>query len=628
MAQSSEHEHEQAQDQSVDVLICGSGSAGLCAALWLAIYGVSSVKILERRSGPMTMGQADGVQCRTVEVFESFGMSEDLLREAYHVLEVAFWAVNPNDPTGKLYRTSRTADTQPGLSHQPHVILNQARINGLMLDKMRGIGARDVEYGYTVKSVAVDNGVDAAADYPCTVIAEKNGKEERFRAKYVLGCDGAHSMVRKSLGYKMVGDTTDAVWGVMDVYPRTNFPDIRRKATIHSNAGTILVIPREGGWMVRFYIEFPTGTNVQDVELEDLHEKARQVFSPFEMEIAETAWWSCYCIGQRLADHFTKDNRIFLTGDAFHTHSPKAGQGMNVSLQDGYNIGWKLGMILTGKALPSLLTTYNLERGKTAADLIDFDRWFTKLFSKKKSDASSSSDWTPEHFSEGFIKSGRYTAGLTAKYEDSPLTSSARSRHELAQGVVVGMRFPNAQVVRFCDAKAMPLVRALTADGRWRVIFFAGKIGDPNTLERLHKIAEYLDSPTGPVRKYTAPTADIDSFIEPIVVFSGERIKLEQEDIPAFFWPVTGKWKARDLHKAFVDDESYNSGHGHAYEKYGVDPDVGATVIVRPDQYVSKVIPIDDTEGIGELFDSFVVPQVQNGAQSLPESGTQQWVKV
>ncbi|KAJ4581587.1 hypothetical protein HRR79_000607 [Exophiala dermatitidis] len=438
----------------------------------------------------MTMGQADGVQCRTVEVFESFGMSEDLLREAYHVLEVAFWAVNPNDPTGKLYRTSRTADTQPGLSHQPHVILNQARINGLMLDKMRGIGAREVEYGYTVKSVAVDNGVDAAADYPCTVIAEKNGKEERFRAKYVLGCDGAHSMVRKSLGYKMVGDTTDAVWGVMDVYPRTNFPDIRRKATIHSNAGTILVIPREGGWMVRFYIEFPTGTNVKDVKLEDLHEKARQVFSPFEMEIAETAWWSCYCIGQRLADHFTKDNRIFLTGDAFHTHSPKAGQGMNVSLQDGYNIGWKLGMILTGKALPSLLTTYNLERGKTAADLIDFDRWFTKLFSKKKSDASSSSDWTPEHFSEGFIKSGRYTAGLTAKYEDSPLTSSARSRQELAQGVVVGMRFPNAQVVRFCDAKAMPLVRALTADGRWRVIFFAGKIGDPNTLERLHKVSE------------------------------------------------------------------------------------------------------------------------------------------
>ncbi|EXJ90946.1 hypothetical protein A1O1_04053 [Capronia coronata CBS 617.96] len=618
--QPADHQHQYHRQLStapeqVDVLICGSGSAGLCAALWLAIYGTHNIKILERRSGPMTMGQADGVQCRTVEVFESFGMAEDLLREAYHVLEVAFWAPSPADPS-RLHRASRTADTQPGLSHQPHVILNQARINGFMLDKMRAMGAAEVAYGYTVKGVVVDADAELAQEndpdeYPCTVVAERDGKEVVLKAKYVLGCDGAHSMVRKSLGYKMVGDSTDAVWGVMDVYPRTNFPDIRRKAAIHSNAGTILVIPREGGSLVRLYIEFPTGTNVKDIQLSHLHGKARQIFAPFDMEIAETAWWSCYCIGQRLADQFTKDNRVFLTGDAFHTHSPKAGQGMNVSLQDGYNIGWKLGMVLTGKAKPDLLTTYNLERGKTAADLIDFDRWFTKLFSKK---ASNKGDWTPEQFSQGFIKSGRYTAGLTAKYEDSSLTSSASSRPELAHNVVVGMRFPNAQVVRFCDAKAMPLVQALKADGRWRVIFFAGKIGDVHTLPRLQKIAKYLDSPAGPVRKYTPSSSDIDSFIEPIVVLSGDRVKLEQEEIPPFFWPVTGKWKMRDLHRVFVDDESYNSGHGHAYKKYGIIPDIGATVIVRPDQYVSKVIAIDDTQGIGELFDEFVVPTEQNGS--------------
>lgn len=283
----------------------------------------------------------------------------------------------------------------------------------------------------------------------------------------------------------MIGDTTDAVWGVMDIYPRTNFPDIRRKATVHSEAGTILVIPREGGSLVRFYIEFPAGTNVKEVKLEDLHRKAQQIFQPYTMDFADTYWWSCYCIGQRLADHFTKDNRVFLTGDAFHTHSPKAGQGMNVSLQDGYNIGWKLGMILTGKATPELLKTYNVERGKTAADLIDFDRFFTKLFSMK---ASKGEKMTPEQFSQAFIKSGRYTAGLTAKYEDSSLTSSAGSTQSLAANVVVGMRFPNAQVVRFCDAKAMPLVQSLKADGRWRVIFFAGRIGVPQTLVRLNTV--------------------------------------------------------------------------------------------------------------------------------------------
>ncbi len=170
--------------QHVDVLICGSGSAGLCAGLWLSIYGIKSVKILERRSGPMTMGQADGVQCRTVEVFESFGLSEELLREAYHVLEVAFWSP---DGKGGLRRTNRAADTQPGLSHQPHVILNQARINALLLEAMRRTNGQEVDYGYSVKSVEVDSASTKDPNAYCnTVVTEKDGQQEVFKAKFVL----------------------------------------------------------------------------------------------------------------------------------------------------------------------------------------------------------------------------------------------------------------------------------------------------------------------------------------------------------------------------------------------------------------------------------------------------------
>lgn len=173
--------------EKVDVLICGSGSAGLCAATWLARYGIRC-KVLERRDGPMTMGQADGVQCRTVEIFESFGISEELLREAYHVLEVVFWA-EADDGSGSIKRTGRTADTQPGLSHQPHVILNQARINGLLIEKMREWNRQEIDYGYTVTGVEVDS--QLAADpqaYPVKVTAEKNGETETFEAKYVLVC--------------------------------------------------------------------------------------------------------------------------------------------------------------------------------------------------------------------------------------------------------------------------------------------------------------------------------------------------------------------------------------------------------------------------------------------------------
>ena len=286
----------------------------------------------------------------------------------------------------------------------------------------------------------------------------------------------------------MIGDSTDAVYGVMDVYPRTDFPDIRKKCTLQSSAGTILIIPREGGSLVRFYIELGHDTNAKDVKRDDLHEAARRIFHPYKLEIADTFWWSAYSIGQRLADHFSKDNRVFLTGDSCHTHSPKAGQGMNTSLQDGHNIGWKLGAILKGQAGPDLLKTYNIEREKVAADLIDFDRSFAALFSMQN-------HVTPEHFAEQFIKSGWFTAGLTKTYDDSAITSRSASTQNLAPKIEIGARFPSTQVVRFCDARAMQLAKALSADGRWRLIVFAGDISDSAAAKRLEKVRGKCLSP-------------------------------------------------------------------------------------------------------------------------------------
>lgn len=587
--------------EEIDILICGSGSAGLCAATLLARCGVRC-KILESRLGPLTVGQADGVQCRTVEIFESLGIAEELLREAYHVLETVFWS---SDGKG-IVRRSRTADTMPGLSHQPHLILNQARMNALLLNSMWRFNGQEVDYGYKVKSVEVNSNVakDPAA-YPVTVVAEKDEKVEIFKAKYALGCDGAHSAVRKSLTYQMIGDSTDSLWGVMDVYPQTSFPDIRKKAAIHSNVGTLMIIPREGGSLVRLYIELRAGMVAKDVKLEDLHTTTRRIFHPYDFKIAETFWWSAYSVGQRLADHYSKDNRVFLAGDACHTHSPKAGQGMNVSLQDGYNIGWKLAEVLKGQAGPDLLKTYELERGKVAADLIDFDRRFAKLFSSKGAGDTAN---VSKEFSEQFIKAGRYTAGLTATYEDSPITRAAWSDQSLASNLKVGMRFPSTQVVRFCDAKAMHLVKALPADGRWRVIIFAGDIRDERAAKRLNQLGDYLLSTEGPVRAFTPKEADIDSLIEIIVVLCGSRVEIEQEDIPECFWPVTGKWRMRDLHKVFVDDESYNSGHGHAYEFYGVDQRHGALAVIRPDQYVAMVASLQKYDLIRDFFADFMRP--------------------
>jgi phenol 2-monooxygenase (NADPH) len=491
--------------REVDVLIAGSGSAGLAAATWLSVLGIPAhdssdpqsggVAILEKRSGPMTLGQADGVQCRTVEMFESFNISEEMLREAYHVLEVAFWQ-DHQDGKG-LRRVRYSADTQKGLSWQPHVILNQARVNGLLLEKMKREGGISVDYGWEIKEVAL-----IESGQRVRVVAEnvEGGFRREWRAKYVLGADGAHSNVRRSLGYKMLGDSSDAVWGVMDVYPRTNYPDVRKKAILQCNEGVLMIVPREGGELARFYIEMPPGTKAKEVQLQDLHEAARKIFATggYSMEISDTFWWSAYVIGQRLAEQFSLGNRVFLTGDACHTHSPKAGQGMNVSLQDGYNMGWKLGMVLRGLSDPSLLETYTLERGQVAADLIEFDRNWTKQLAARgqhNSDQNNGTNGTnvdghgETNFSDVFIKAAKYTAGLTAKYADSALTDAAGSKQDLASKVIVGMRFPSAQAVRFCDAKAMQLARALKADGRWRLVVFAGDLQVARNKDRLDQVS-------------------------------------------------------------------------------------------------------------------------------------------
>ena len=154
---------------------------------------------------------------------------------------------------------------------------------------------------------------------------------------------------------------------------------------------------------------------------------------------------------------------------------------MNVSLQDGYNMGWKLASVLKGLAHPSLLETYVLERQKVAIDLINFDRYFAKLF-------SSQGSATPQEFQEGFIKSGKYTAGLTAKYDESPITSDTGVSTELATNVVVGMRLPSAQVVRFCDAKPLQLAASLKSDGRWRVMAFVGDLSVSQNMAALQAV--------------------------------------------------------------------------------------------------------------------------------------------
>jgi phenol 2-monooxygenase len=405
-------------------------------------------------------------------------------------------------------------------------------------------------------------------------------ESETVRAQYVVGCDGARSRIRAAIGRELVGDATDEAWGVMDVLAVTDFPDIRLKCAIHSAQGSLLIIPREGGYLVRIYIELDGGRH--DVTVEKLTEVANRILHPYRLEVRDVGWWSVYEIGQRLCDRFDDGlPRVFIAGDACHTHSAKAGQGMNVSMADAWNLGWKLAAVLRGRARPELLQTYSAERQAVAQELIDFDREFSKLFTGRAVD--------PEEFQRYFVAQGRFTAGVATRYAPSMITAETRFQ-ELAGGFPVGMRFHSAPVIRLADAKPVHLGHAARADGAWRLYLFADRDGT-----RARELCERLPAV---VERFTPAGAEPDSAIDVRAVFQQGHRELSVDAMPAILLPRKGRFGLIDYEKTFCPDPAA----GDIFDLRGVDREAGSMVLVRPDQYVAHVLPLDADEALAEFL--------------------------
>ena len=589
----------------VDVLIVGCGPAGLTLAAYLAAFPDITTRIVERKPGPLEVGQADGIAVRTVEMFNAFGFAERAMREAYWVNETVFWSPDP-DRTGKIIRTNRILDVEEGLSEFPHLILNQARVHDFFLDVMRNAPGRiEPDYNRTVTGLAVDPGTS----HPVTVTLDHLGGTETVRARYVVGCDGARSTVRQAIGLDLRGDSANKAWGVMDVLAVTDFPDIRMKAVIQSSGeGSVLIIPREGGYMVRLYIEMDKlaeGERVANRKItpEHLIAAARRIIAPYTLDVKEVAWWSVYEIGQRLTDRFDNGGDspcVFIAGDACHTHSPKAGQGMNVSMRDAFNLGWKLAAVLRGRARPALLLTYSEERRSVAQALIDFDREFAAMFS-----ARAKGDGDPAEFQRYFVQHGRFTAGTAIQYAPSMITGTDRHQ-KLAMGFEIGTRFHSAPVIRLADAKPMHLGHVVNADGRWRLFLFADEAPPSESTSGIQRLCAWLsDDPASPVRRFTPEGDDIDSIFDVRAILRQPHRTLALEEMPGFLLPRKGRLGLVDYEKLFCADPSAN-----IFEMRRIDR-AGCMVLVRPDQHVANVLPLDGHASLAALFDDFMLAPAQ-----------------
>lgn len=620
-----------------DVVIVGCGPAGLVLAAQMSNFPDIRTVIVDRRDGPLRVGQADGVACRTVEMFEAFGLADRLTREGYWVNEVCFWRPDPLDKD-RITRARRVRDTEEGLSEFPHVIVNQARMLAHLRDHMQRSASRLTPfYGLCASDVQIDS--DVGSEYPVRLTLqhmkgrETTGEASVIHTKYLVGCDGSRSAIRTAIGRKLVGDRTDESWGVMDVLAVTDFPDIRYKCVISSAShGNILIIPREGGYLVRLYVEL---TAAGDQELSDkraltperLAKVAERILHPYTLELKDVGWCSVYEVGQRLCEKFddvpaeqTPERlpRVFIAGDACHTHSAKAGQGMNVAMADAWNLGWKLAAVLRGRARPELLHTYSAERQAVARELIEFDREFSRLFSARRSATPSgeADRADPEQFERYFVAQGRFTAGVATKYAPSMIIAETSFQH-LAVGFPVGMRFHSAPVIRLCDARPLQLGHVARADGAWRLYLFADAAEPTSEGSRARALCEFLGSERSPLRRFTPPGVDPDSVIDVRAIFQQDHHRLDIAAMPSVLLPKKGRFGLIDYEKVFCPD----ADAGDIFDLRRIDREAGCMVIVRPDQYVAHILPLHAYRQLDDFFAGILIDAAEGGSSVRSHTG-------
>ncbi|GAB6939468.1 FAD-binding monooxygenase [Isoptericola variabilis] len=591
----------------VDVLVVGSGPAGMLLAAQMSRYPGVTTRVIEKREGRLVLGQADGIQPRSVETFDAFGFAERIVAEAYNIGWMNFWGPDPENPK-HIVRTSRTEDYGLKISEYPHLIVNQARVLDYFAEAAALGPARIVpDYGVEFLGLTVHDGDEHPVEVRVRYVGgERAGEERTVRAKYVAGCDGARSAVREAIGRKHVGEFAAHAWGVMDVLVNTDFPDWRTKCAINSEAGNILHIPREGGYLSRMYVDLGEVAaddhhQVRKTPIEEIVRRANEILSPYTLDVKEVAWHSVYEVGHRVTDKFDdvpdgeehRTPRVFLTGDACHTHSAKAGQGMNVSMQDGFNLGWKLGSVLTGLSPESLLATYSAERQPVAQQLIDFDREWSSLMARKPEEISD-----PQELADYYLATSEFPSGFMTQYEPSMIVGGG-ARQELASGFPLGKRFKSAEVTRVCDGNAVHLGHHAKADGRWRVYAFADSAA-PGEGSRLDAWADWLASPESPVSRFTPEGADVDAVFDVKVVYQQAFQDVDLADVPDVFRPRTGPLGLTDWEKVYAAGPTVWTADDIFAER-GLSRD-GVVVVVRPDQYVAHVLPLDATDELAEFF--------------------------
>ena len=397
------------QHLTTDVLICGAGAAGLSLAIDLARRGVA-FRLIEKAEQPFRGSRGKGIQPRSLEVFEDYGIVDRLFTTGG-----PYPPVREYSPDGSVAESSLAEPSGPTPAEPYHapLMVPQFLTEGVMRERLAELG-HHVAFGQELTGFAQDDmGVTAQVD------------DEVVRARYLVGADGGRSFVRQALGVEFPGKTL----GVRAIVADVVLEGIDRDAwhRFGSAMDQVMLCPLAGTEL--FQVQGPVPLE-GDVDLSAgaltalVRERTRR-----DIAVRSVAWASTYSMNARLADRY-RVGRVFLAGDAAHTHPPTGGQGLNTSVQDSYNLGWKLAAVLRG-APDTLLATYEAERRPIASAMLGLS---TRLLDEVK---------------QGTMRRNRASRQLDLGYPESSLALQTRTN----AGVQAGDRAPDAPV---CGAAGQP----------------------------------------------------------------------------------------------------------------------------------------------------------------------------
>ena len=345
-----------------DVLIVGAGPTGLVLALWLTRLGVK-VRIVDKTAEPGTTSRALAVHARTLELYRQLDLADVIIARGHKVPAVNLWV------QGKKEARLSFGDVGGDLTPYPFLhIFPQDEHERLLIARLEEMGIA-VERRTEVVSYS-DEG-----DRILASLRGPGGDEERCEAAFIGGCDGAHSLVRRTMGAGFPGGTYRQVFYVADV--EAAGPPVDGELHVDLDEADFLALfPLAGSGRARLIGTVRDGRadHADTLSFGDVGQRAIQ---HLKVDVKRVNWFSTYHVHHRVTEHFRK-GRAFLLGDAAHIHSPAGGQGMNTGIGDAINLAWKLAAVLQDRAPPVLLDSYEPERIAFARRLVKTtDRLFT-----------------------------------------------------------------------------------------------------------------------------------------------------------------------------------------------------------------------------------------------------------